>query len=224
MSRLSRFFVEKAEKELGENESKRRQSIEQFKNCVFNFRDADGKRTVIVRGKEIEAANISSDEIIKLFLFYGTAVLFEEETQIAGVRLIILSDISFNCFKKYLKEIPKFLQFLMNVKFFPPRIKQIILINLPTFAIGVYNLILNVLSKKIKQRLILVKSLKDLQEEFMNLSQILTENFNDFNERYFINNEENLIKSYKKIEEVKIDFNKFKEFESVGSFRKFYID
>lgn len=89
------------------------------------------------------------------------AIMIEEETQIAGVVLLIdTRDCSFHQIESlcstYLMEITKI------VALAPVRIKKIIIFGMPSFAVGVFTILKSFLSEKIKKRYFIVNSNEEL--------------------------------------------------------------
>ncbi|KAG5671366.1 hypothetical protein PVAND_001567 [Polypedilum vanderplanki] len=191
-------------------------------NCMKFFyvlkdRSENGERILIAKMSEMEALSFSLMEIVKYFNIMISALLLEEETQIAGVILIFdYTNATWNLFKKI--SLIEFAQYLSNVKFFAVRIKKIVLIDFPTLAIRVLEVVQKVLSEKLKQRIITVKDLVELKK-IINVSELSMDN-----KEFFLNFDEQIVKAYHMFSKIEIDFDKLKKFETIGSFRILEID
>jgi hypothetical protein len=185
---------------------------------ILKNRRSDGQRIVVFRGKEFEASNLSIREGIKMILIAATAFLTEEENQIAGGTVVAdCSNITLSLIEKIPTTETFFL--LSTLNYFPVRIKQMVLLGLPSFAVALFKLIRNLLSEKLKQRIAVVKSLSDMQAPDM-----LTDNVLGSEEDMFMNYDERIIRALRNFQDINVNFGKIKEYESIGSFRKLEID
>ncbi|KAG5683716.1 hypothetical protein PVAND_012981 [Polypedilum vanderplanki] len=217
------FFYKSNPEYSNMNESQMEELVMNCRKIFFvpRYRDIEGRSYLIIMLEEFEK-NLSMTQFIKAGTIMVSAVLQEEETQIAGSVVIIdCRGITI----KLAKMVPgsELIRFLFYVKYFPVRIKKIIIVNCPSYGVAILELARSILPEKLKKRFVLVKNLSELQQH-MDTSTILTKGNTEYDKENLIDYREQIIKSCKKMQDIEIDFSKVREFECVGSFRNLEID
>jgi hypothetical protein len=126
-------------------------------------RDAEGCRVVLVQTKRLDLDHYTVFDGIRLSIFVMAALIEEEETQIAGVKVIYdHQDIT----SKHLLLPKDLMDFIDMVKTITAgRQKGSYIINLPSVAHFLLDLARNALTEKLKSRLFLYHSWDEMREQ-----------------------------------------------------------
>lgn len=126
-------------------------------------RDDDGRKPIFVQIKHLNETAFNACDVLALSIEIGLHLMEAEETQIAG--LIIIIDCS-GCTLRKLK-LFSMLQYSTIAKALndsiPGRLKGCYLINLPPFAQFLVDIIKLTLTKKLQNRVFVLKNLDDLK-------------------------------------------------------------
>lgn len=127
-------------------------------------RTSDGRQIVFINQPRVDPDIFSSDDVFHLFFVLIVTLLLEEETQIAGLTFIGNHE---NVSMKYISlysvdKVVNVIKFLKNAC--PGRFKGCALINLPSIAMFLWNAAKSVMTEKLKERIQLVKSFKDIEQ------------------------------------------------------------
>lgn len=196
-------------------------------------RDAEGQRIVFLQTRKMDPDLYTVYDSIHLLCFVGMVLLEEEETQIAGISVII--DHSEAKMKHFMSPVDMrdFMDFFINCNV--SRQKEIYIINLPSIAHFLLEIFKMALKEKLRKRIFLPNDMKDLKN-YVNPALIPkdhggtgpseTEMMAKF--RVLVKEKSELLK---KIYETEILWDKvpsesiqLKDDEIVGSFRKLEID
>lgn len=193
-------------------------------------RDAEGRRIIIFNQARLNPDEFKSDDSFHLFFTMFFTLLMEEETQISGVSFILNFDGVAMRHLYSVTELVNIVKFLKNSC--PGRTKAFYLINLPTFHAYLINAVKAVLTKKLKSRLMMVKTVDDISQ-FVDKSLLPKElgggkfTETEMMEKFMEMLEGNLT-HLKRMSEFVIDLNKLsasRDFQdNIGSFRKLEID
>jgi hypothetical protein len=127
-------------------------------------RDDEGKRIIMVQAKRFDTKKFTSSDAIRLLAIIAMTLMESEETQIAGISII--SDFTgaslsyFNLFS--LKDIKHLADCTRNATI--ARQKENFLVNLPPFAVFLLEIGRKALSEKLRNRLIVIKSINELKK------------------------------------------------------------
>lgn len=195
-------------------------------------RDSDGQRIILMNQNRFDTSKFNSEDSFHLFFTILFTLLQEEETQIAGIRMIIEHEgITIKYVSMFsVHEYVNLVKFLKNSC--PCRTKAFYLINLPTFAAFLINAAKTVMTEKLKSRLIMVKSMTEVTQ-FIDKSLLPKElGSGEVTEAEMMENfmkifDENL-PMLRRTNEFDVDLTKLSNSdelqENVGSFRKLEID
>ncbi|CAO1327370.1 unnamed protein product [Diamesa hyperborea] len=126
-------------------------------------RDDDGRKPIFVQVKNLNEKAFKATDVLALSIEIGLHLMEAEETQIAG--LIIIIDCS-GCTLKKLK-LFSMLQYSTIAKALndsiPGRLKGCYLVNLPPFAHFLVDIIKLTLTKKLQKRVFVLKTIHDLK-------------------------------------------------------------
>jgi hypothetical protein len=210
--------------ELNEEKGELQSFLERLRmfSGVLKHRDAEGRRVVVANAKGAQSLKMSINEAVKIMATVITAIITEEETQIAGLVMVVdFRDVSMAYFKTI--KVDELFQLVSSLESLPVRIKQIHIIGLPRFAVATYHLVHNLLSEKIRNRISLMTDLNELPK-FMDTSMLLNANCDAFNTENFLDLDDKIKWAFQMNESIAVDFDKVQKFESVGSFRKLDFD
>lgn len=126
-------------------------------------RDDLGRKIVIARVASVDPNKHSAADIMRLNMIFFGCLLSEEESQIAGfVYIIDNSDITLKHASIFsFMDIKIWTHLVQNAT--PCRMKEIHMINLPSYTTTVLEFFLKVLSKKLKERVHIQKSMDDIE-------------------------------------------------------------
>jgi len=199
----------------------------------FAERDEQGRRIVLVQSKRLDINVHSVMDAIRVFIFVNAVLIEEEETQIAGI--VYVFDYEGVSIKQLMNpmDLRDFMDFSKNCALV--RQKGSYLLNVPSFAHFLMEIVKSLLSEKLKSRVCLVKTGEELKDHIT--PSLLPKEFGG------VLTESEMLLEFKKLHEskkelmngirqFKIDWNKVPEEklwsnverETVGSFRKLDID
>lgn len=192
-------------------------------------RDSEGRRVIFINQPKVDADVYNSDDIFHLTFTVAASLLLEEETQISGLTFVSNHE---NVTMKYIS-LFSVEQFLNIVKFMKNsssgRFKSFYLVNLPSLATFLWNSARAAMSDKLKNRMVLVKNLSELNH-YLDTSLLAKEfggeKFSEAEmmekfEKYFDKN----LNLLRRVNEFEINLeNLSADDEKVGSFRKLEID
>jgi hypothetical protein len=203
-------------------------------NTGFAFplmgRDVEGRRIILVRISRVDPNEFKLEDTIKLLLLICATLQEEEETQIAG--FTFCQDLS-NITLRHIFG-PKFVLKVVSVmtNSLPMRFKEILLMNLPSFAKIIHDLFVSRIKEKMSLRFCFVDGLESLKiridekllpKEFGGATSCdeMKENFRKLMEE----RKEKVLQSLN----ANVDWSKVPEEtnlndDGVGSFRKLEID
>lgn len=197
-------------------------------------RDRDGRKALLMRTKLIDTDLYSTNDIVRLLTYIQMIFLEEEETQIAGIVLIL--DQSGISMKHVLTpvEIRDFMEIVKTSG--SVRQKGNYIVNLPSFANVMIELAKMTLSEKLKKRIFVVKKTENLLDYFdkdflpkeyggiKSAAEMIGEFkvFRDQKRELF----QETLDSWNAIPWNKVPNEKLKhrDMETVGSFRKLEVD
>lgn len=196
-------------------------------------RDDEGRKIILIQTGRLDVDVFSTHDAVRLLIYIVTALLEEEETQIAGIMFIL------NHADATIRHAisPVDLLDLMDLskKCSAVRQKGTITMNLPTFGVVLFELFRSVLSEKLKKRLVLLKSSDDLKNH-VNLSMLPKEYGGTTSEAEMLENflqfRESKRENLQMLLDAKIDWDNVNQDkiwsnhdeEGIGSFRKLEID
>lgn len=127
-------------------------------------RDSDGRRIILVNHGRLDTNKFTTEDAFHLYFTVLFTLLQEEETQIAGVSTICCyDDVTIKYISMFsLTVIANVVKFLKNSC--PCRVKAFYLVDLPTFAVFLINSMKALMTEKLKNRVILIKSMSDLTQ------------------------------------------------------------
>ncbi|KAG5674221.1 hypothetical protein PVAND_004201 [Polypedilum vanderplanki] len=172
---------------------------------LLKYRDINGRKIIVLKLKEMTKLNLTANESLKIATIGFISILFEEETQIAGSLFIIdCAEISFDSTSKFPTD--EAFQIFTNMTKFGFHIKQIYVVNVPSDISPFYKIAIGLLSINSN----LIKNLNDLKM-VMETSKLLDNNCKYIKEN-FVSHKELLIKTYKEIKKVEVDFSQVESF------------
>ena len=197
-------------------------------------RDSNGRRTVIIRSKNLDPEKFTSADAIRVSSLVFATLMEEEETQIAGFNFIIdNADTPMKIISLFsISDIRNFLQNLKSSSV--GRFKSFYVINLPSYGKLLFDIAKGALSEKLRKRIVIAKDLdelktyideKQLPEEYGGVvsEKEMLENFKELTEKHRVNLE--------KLNDLNLDLHllpgknqKSSVQETIGSFRKLDID
>jgi hypothetical protein len=125
--------------------------------------DADGCRIVLGRPAVIDVEKFTGLNAIRAISMIYECIADIEEVQIAGVKVVFdYSETHLNLFGLFSFTDYKNLADIF-MKSLPFRVKAIFILNLPSFAQHILEFIMKILSKKMKERVILLKDASELK-------------------------------------------------------------
>jgi hypothetical protein len=131
-----------------------KKSCEILESGVFiplTRRNADGQKIVICRFWKLDVEKYTPDDMRNAMFLIMSLTLVEEESQIAGLNFIFdLRNMSVMMIEKYL--LTCLIKYGGILKSCPMRIKSIVAIGLPSYAVKLIAIIKSVLSEKIRDR------------------------------------------------------------------------
>ncbi|CAH1711245.1 unnamed protein product [Chironomus riparius] len=193
-------------------------------------RDEEGRKVIFIQLSKLDPERFTSADAIRLSAVVSTALLEEEETQIAGTATIIDHE-GMTMKQTSMFSVTDVIDFADCIKSSVGRHKKLYVVNLPPFALFLLEAARSRLNDKLKKRITIARDMDDLKSHFDPLllpkeygGQYSEEEHKEYFEKYF--------KTVRpKLEEIKarvVDWNKVpgmkKSSESVGSFRKLEID
>lgn len=196
-------------------------------------RDDEGRKIILMQTGRLDVDVFSTQDAVRLLIYVITALLEEEETQIAGIMIV------FNHAEATIRHLisPVDLLDLMDFskKCSAVRQKGTVVMNLPTFGVVIFELFRSVLSEKLKKRLVVLKNSDDLKNH-VNLSMLPKEYGGTMSEaeilEKFLEFRESKRANLQMLLDAKIDWDNVNQDkiwsnhddESIGSFRKLEID
>lgn len=196
-------------------------------------RDEEGRRIILVQTRKLDPDQFDSYDATRLLCYVVTVLLEEEETQIAGVIFVFdHADVSLRHAMSP-SDLRDFMDF--SKKCSGCRQKGTYIMNLPSFANVLMELFRSVLSEKLKNRLLLLKSNDELKNHID--PKLLPKEFGGVKTEAEMMEDFHKLRAEKrelllKLIDVKIDWGKVpldkiwssEEEEPIGSFRKLEID
>lgn len=197
-------------------------------------RDEGGRKVILMRIKLIDTDLYSTDDVVRLLTYLNLILLEEEETQIAGVVFIV--DQSEIGLKHVLTpvEIRDFMDIVRSSG--SVRQKGNYIVNLPSFANIMVELIKMAMNEKLRKRVFVVKKTENLVNYFDKnflpkeyggikpAAEMISEfkNFQDQKRELF----QEIMDSFNDIPWNKVPDEKLRnrDTETVGSFRKLEVD
>lgn len=125
-------------------------------------RDEEGRKFVLVQTKKWDAEVYTFNDFIRLLLYIHVVLLEEEETQIAGIGIIVDSAEITMKHIMTASDIKKFADF--EKKCGSARQKGTYVLNLPSFAFHVVEIFNSIASEKLKKRFVNLKHNSQLKE------------------------------------------------------------
>ncbi|CAO1351508.1 unnamed protein product [Diamesa tonsa] len=197
-------------------------------------RDSNGRRTVIIRSKNLDPERFTSADAIRASSLVFATLMEEEETQIAGFNFIIdNADTPMKIISLFsISDIRNFLQNLKSSSV--GRFKSFYVINLPSYAKLLFDIAKGALSEKLRKRIIIAKDLDELKT-YINEKQLPAEYGGAVTEKEMLENFKELTVKHRvnleKLNELNLDLHllpgknqKTTVQETIGSFRKLDID
>jgi CRAL/TRIO domain len=134
-------------------------------------RDEEGRRVMLLQGCKIDPKQHTFADIIRLVTYIAQTLLEEEETQIAGVCVIVdLTNLTMSHISLF--PITDIISFVKIIKAAAVgRQKQIHMVNLPNFAAFFLEVAKKVMTEKLRKRIKLVKDMSEMKNE-MNVSML----------------------------------------------------
>ncbi|CAO1372595.1 unnamed protein product [Diamesa serratosioi] len=126
-------------------------------------RDDDGRKIIFVQVKHLNESSFKSSDVLALAFAISLHLMEAEETQIAGLMLIMdCSGISMKKLKVFSMVQYSTMALALNDSI-PGRFKGCYLVNLPSFANFFLDIIKLALSKKLKKRIFVLKTIDELK-------------------------------------------------------------
>lgn len=172
------------------NDDERIERLKDIYSCGLIYplihRDDDGRKPIFVQIKHLNETAFKAFDVLALSIEIGLHLMEAEETQIAG--LIIIIDCS-GCTLRKLK-LFSILQYSTIAKALndsiPGRLKGCYLVNLPPFAQFLVDIIKLALSKKLQKRIFILKTINDLRDH-INFKIMPKENGGEIPQFHMIN-------------------------------------
>lgn len=196
-------------------------------------RDDEGRKIILLQTGRLDPDVFSTHDAVRLLIYVVTALLEEEETQIAGVLFIF--DHAKSTIRHAISPVDLIDLMDFSKKCSAVRQKGTIVMNLPSFGVVLLELFRSVLSEKLKKRLVVLKTSDDLKQH-VKLSMLPKEYGGPSTEaeimesflKYRASKRDLLLKLLEtKIDWDRVDIDKVwsnDDDEGVGSFRKLEID
>ena len=226
------IFLQKHPKMFSLNDDATNKRIKELYDSKVVFpltpRDEKGRRGFLIQLKYINAKTINITDLNALSFRSSFYMLEEEETQIAGIFYMIdFSDTNMSelfC-KISLLELKEMCESIVHSM--PGRFKGIYLINVPQAAQFLVEIIKLTASKKLRDRIILLKNHNEFKNHF-SMKIMPKELGGEIPEAEMIEEFRGIMKqneeANKMIYDFKIDSNEMFQFEKPGSFRTLNID
>jgi hypothetical protein len=199
--------------------------------------DADGCRIVLGRPAVIDVDKFTGLDILRANSIFYESIADVEEVQISGLKIILdFSETHLNLFGLFsFTDYRNLADIFMNS--LPFRVKAIFILNLPSFAQHILEFVMKIFSKKMKERVILLKDASELKK-FMDVSllpkeyngSISMEDYIKYVKDFLYQNRQNVVL----VNETDVDLvDRSREtyrgdvgldFGAEGSFRKLEID
>lgn len=196
-------------------------------------RDDEGRKIILMRTGKLDYDVFSTHDSVRLLIYVITALLEEEETQIAGIMLIF--DHANSTIRHAISPVDLLDLMDFSKKCSAVRQKGTIVMNLPSFGVVLLELFRSVLSEKMKKRLVVLKNSDDLKNH-VNLSMLPKEYGGTTSEaeilESFLQFRESKRANLQMLLDAKIDWDNVNhdkvwsnhDDEGIGSFRKLEID
>lgn len=192
-------------------------------------RDEEGRRIILVQSRKWNPDLYCFYDLVRLFLFVCGVLVEEEETQIAGI-IFILDHANVS-----MKQMPPLVQIKDVIGFLNNSVGRnqgVYNLNLPSFANFVLETSMAAMSMKLKKRMFVLKSLRELKKH-INPALLPKEYGGTITEAEMMEDFKKLrdekIEIMMTIQQMKIDWNKVPlekkwKAEPIGSFRKLELD
>lgn len=150
-------------------------------------RDDEGKRIIFVQTRKFDTGKFTSADAIRLLGLIVMTLMEEEETQIAGISTISdFTGVGFSYFKLFsIRDVKDFADCAKNASV--GREKENYLINLPSFAVLLFEIGRKALNEKLRQRLIVTKDMDQLKT-FVEPNLLPKEHGGSFTEKEMMQN------------------------------------
>jgi hypothetical protein len=193
-------------------------------------RDEDGRKLIFIQLKRLDPDYFTSADAIRLSAVVSTALMEEEETQIAGTATIIDHE-GMTMRHSSMFTVTDIVDFADCIKNSVGRHKKLYVVNLPPFAVFLLEAARATLSDKLKKRIVIAKDMNDLKN-YIDPLLLPREYGGKYTESEHKDYFDQFFRAVRpKLEEIKarvVDWNKVPDFkkskENVGSFRKLEID
>jgi hypothetical protein len=187
----------------------------QLFECGYAFplldRDNEHKKIIFIQVKKFDTSKFNSSDAIRLLALIVGTLMEEEETQIAGLSSISdYTDVSYQYFNLFsINDIKNFAHMTRVASV--GREKENYLVNLPPFASFLFEIGKKALNEKLRNRLILTKSMDELKRNHVNKSILPSEcGGGQFSESEMLNSFKALYKKHEskilKIKDCDIDW------------------
>lgn len=226
------IFLQKHPEIFSSNVNERNERLKEYCDgkviLPLTQKDDKGRRGILVQFKNINAKTINYTDLFALLYEIGFCLLENEETQIAGLFLVVdfCAKFSLNLLSRF--SVVEFKEIAESVNdSIAGRFKGLYLINLPPAAQYILEILKLVFRKKHQDRIFILKDRNELKQHFD--IKIMPKEFGgEIPEAEMIDefrgimeqNEEALKLRYN----FEIDLTKMSKFEKPGSFRKLNID
>lgn len=151
----------------------------QLFNSAYAFplidRDDENKKVIFIQVRKFDTTKFTSSDAIRLLALIVATLMEEEETQIAGISSI--SDYTESTYKYFnlftINDITNFAHMAKNASV--GREKENYLVNLPAFASFLFEIGKKALNEKLRNRLILTKSMDELTKNHVKSTMLPSE-------------------------------------------------
>lgn len=128
-------------------------------------RDDEGRRVILVQAQKLDSKTYSFADILRLVTKIAVTLLEEEETQIAGFVVIVdFANVSMTHLRLFsISDVINFVEIIKTSSI--GRHKKMIMVDLPSFATLLLEAAKKVMSEKLRNRIKLIKSMADVQED-----------------------------------------------------------
>lgn len=146
------------------------EKISELYECGFLFplveRDQDACRVLLYQLSSADPKHFEFEDYFRLVCLIGFTLLEAPEVQINGLSVVMdCKNLIMELISLFpLRELLNFVQHIQNTV--PVRIKKIVLVNLPSIATAIAELLIKSMNKKISKRVTICSTNKELFEKF----------------------------------------------------------
>lgn len=127
-------------------------------------RDENGRKTILIQLKRMDPDAFTSADAFKVSSLVYAVMMEDEESQIAGFNFIVdCADVTLRSMSLFsMTDLKNFVDSLKNSSV--GRFKSFYILNLPTFAIYLFDIAKSTLTEKLRNRIVLPKDIEELKQ------------------------------------------------------------